>query len=40
MAKKEPVLVVDSSLVLVVCACIGAYAGVRVFLNNLWGRHK
>ena len=40
MAKKDPVLVVDTSLICALCIIGVGYAGFRVFLNNLWGRHK
>lgn len=40
MAKKEPVLVVDSSLLIVLGVICAGYAGVRAFLDAEWGRHK
>ena len=40
MAKKEPVLSVDSSLLIVLGVVGAGIAGLRAFLNAEWGRHK
>ena len=40
MAKKEPVLSVDSSLLIVLGVVCAGIAGLRAFLNAEWGRHK
>ena len=40
MAKKEPVLVVDSSLLIALGVVCAGIAGLRAFLNAEWGRHK
>lgn len=40
MSKKDPVLVVDSSLLIVLGIVCAGLCGVRAFLNAVWGRHK
>lgn len=40
MAKKDPVLVVDSSLLIALGVVCAGIAGLRAFLNAEWGRHK
>lgn len=40
MAKKEPVLVVDSKVLVVLCLLGVGYYGINRFLNAEWGRHK
>ena len=40
MAKKEPVLSIDLSLIVALSAVCAGIAGLRAFLNAEWGRHK
>ena len=40
MAKKEPALSVDSSVLIALGIVCAGIAGIRAFLNAEWGRHK